>query len=249
MRCGSSADRRDRRMAGVGDPALPRVAIGAGTLPRRMEHGGPGRPQLLEEEPAPSEQNRPDVAHRRLEKLSFMKPGAKTNMTPIPGRSGVSQPPGCLVQHNPKAAVIVPPRITAVAGDATASQRDKHLTTFAEHGCTTGSGVRAIINGVRCTPRCFATRPSSADHFSRQRRVQRAQSEGSRHAGFRSNPLTRNQKGRNTTAGLFACGKNDAAGLKRLLQFFGSVAQDPCREDSVSGPQARSSPSFATRAE
>jgi hypothetical protein len=34
----------------------------------------------------------------------------------------------------PKAAVIVPPRITAVAGETTASQRDKHLTTIAEQG-------------------------------------------------------------------------------------------------------------------
>jgi hypothetical protein len=72
--------------------------------------------------------------------------------------------------------------------------------------------------------------------------VQRAQSDDrSLHAGFRSNPLTRQLKGERHHPGQFACGKDDAAGLKRLFQFFGSVAQDPCREDSVSGPQARSS--------
>src|SRR5215208_5948343 len=36
--------------------------------------------------------------------------------------------------RHPKAAVVVPPRITAVAGETTVTQRDKHLTTIAEHG-------------------------------------------------------------------------------------------------------------------
>jgi transposase len=39
-----------------------------------------------------------------------------------------------VAERHPKAAVIVPPRITAVAGETTAAQRDIHLTTIAEHG-------------------------------------------------------------------------------------------------------------------
>jgi hypothetical protein len=37
-------------------------------------------------------------------------------------------------ERHPKAGVIVPPRITAVADETTVTQRDKHLTTIAEHG-------------------------------------------------------------------------------------------------------------------
>ena len=36
--------------------------------------------------------------------------------------------------RHPKAAVIVPPRITAISVETTATQRDKHLATIAEHG-------------------------------------------------------------------------------------------------------------------
>jgi hypothetical protein len=39
-----------------------------------------------------------------------------------------------VAERHPKAAVIVPPRITAVAGETTATQRDEHLKTIAEHG-------------------------------------------------------------------------------------------------------------------
>jgi hypothetical protein len=33
-----------------------------------------------------------------------------------------------------KASVVVPPRVTSVAGETIATQRNKHLTTIAEHG-------------------------------------------------------------------------------------------------------------------
>ena len=39
-----------------------------------------------------------------------------------------------VAERHPQAAVIIPPRPTAVAGETTATQRDKHLTTIAEHG-------------------------------------------------------------------------------------------------------------------
>jgi transposase len=39
-----------------------------------------------------------------------------------------------IAERYPKAVVVIPPRITAVASETTATQRDKHLTTIAEHG-------------------------------------------------------------------------------------------------------------------
>jgi len=39
-----------------------------------------------------------------------------------------------VAERHPKAAVIVPPRTTSVASEATATQRDTHLTTIAKHG-------------------------------------------------------------------------------------------------------------------
>jgi Transposase DDE domain len=39
-----------------------------------------------------------------------------------------------VAERHPKATIIVPPRVTAVADETTATQRDKHLTAIAEHG-------------------------------------------------------------------------------------------------------------------
>jgi hypothetical protein len=39
-----------------------------------------------------------------------------------------------VAERHPEAAVVIPPRITAVAGEMTSTQRDKHLATIAEHG-------------------------------------------------------------------------------------------------------------------
>ncbi|MFL5282689.1 MAG: IS5 family transposase [Rhodopila sp.] len=39
-----------------------------------------------------------------------------------------------VAERHPQAAVIVPPRVTAVAGETTRSQRDNHLTAIAERG-------------------------------------------------------------------------------------------------------------------
>ena len=39
-----------------------------------------------------------------------------------------------VTERHPKAAVIVPPRVTAVSDETTSTQRDKHLATIAEHG-------------------------------------------------------------------------------------------------------------------
>jgi transposase len=39
-----------------------------------------------------------------------------------------------VAERHPKAVVVIPPRITAVASETTATQRDKHFTTIAEHG-------------------------------------------------------------------------------------------------------------------
>jgi hypothetical protein len=39
-----------------------------------------------------------------------------------------------VAERHPRASVVVPPRVTAAPSETTASQRDKHLTTIAEHG-------------------------------------------------------------------------------------------------------------------
>jgi hypothetical protein len=39
-----------------------------------------------------------------------------------------------VAERHPEAAIIIPPRITAVPGETTPAQRDKHLATIAEHG-------------------------------------------------------------------------------------------------------------------
>ena len=39
-----------------------------------------------------------------------------------------------VAERHPEAAVIVPPRITAVPDETTATQRDEHLAMIAEHG-------------------------------------------------------------------------------------------------------------------
>jgi hypothetical protein len=52
------------------------------------------------------------------------------------GRRGVRRPGfyDAIAECHPKAGIIVPPRITAVAVETTAKQRDKHFSTIAEHG-------------------------------------------------------------------------------------------------------------------
>ena len=39
-----------------------------------------------------------------------------------------------VAERHPEAAVIIPPRVTAVPSETTATQRDEHLATIAEHG-------------------------------------------------------------------------------------------------------------------
>jgi hypothetical protein len=38
-------------------------------------------------------------------------------------------------ERHPDAAVIIPPRVTAVASGMTSAQRDVHIATIAKHGC------------------------------------------------------------------------------------------------------------------
>jgi transposase len=39
-----------------------------------------------------------------------------------------------VTKRHPEAAVIIPPRVTAVANGTTATQRDQHIATIAKHG-------------------------------------------------------------------------------------------------------------------
>ena len=71
-----------------------------------------------------------------------------------------------VAERHPEASVIVPPRITAVASETTASQRDNHLAVIAERGRMGWQRSLGIIVGVWLKPRCFATKPSSVDDFT-----------------------------------------------------------------------------------
>jgi hypothetical protein len=71
-----------------------------------------------------------------------------------------------VAERHSEAAVIIPPRITAVPSETTATQRDKHLATIAEHGRiswqrSSGYNRRSLVE-----TRCFATRPSSTGVFT-----------------------------------------------------------------------------------
>ena len=68
--------------------------------------------------------------------------------------------------RHPEAAVIIPPRITAVPDETTATQRDEHLTMIAEHGRmswqrSSGYNRRSLVE----TTNLAATRLSSAADF------------------------------------------------------------------------------------
>jgi hypothetical protein len=39
-----------------------------------------------------------------------------------------------VAERHPSATIIIPPRATSVAGETTATQRDRHLTMIDEHG-------------------------------------------------------------------------------------------------------------------
>ena len=70
-----------------------------------------------------------------------------------------------VTQRHPDAAVIIPPRSTAVPSETPTSQRDRHLQTIAEHGRinwqrSSGYGRRSLVKR-----QCTDTRPSSDGVF------------------------------------------------------------------------------------
>ena len=72
-----------------------------------------------------------------------------------------------VAERHPGAAVIIPPRATAVASGATTTQRDQHIATIAEHGRMGWPGnVQVTAEGVWSKRPCFATRPSSVGAFT-----------------------------------------------------------------------------------
>ncbi len=135
-----------------------------------------------------------------------------------------------VAERHPEAVVIIPPRITSVADEMTATQRDKHLTTIAEHGRmswqrSSGYNRRSLVeNGdvpiqdrYRPTTSTHKLYPQSTDRG--KSRMQRAQSDDrSRHAGLRPDPLTRKPRRGPTTVGLFA---HQRAGKAVKFQWLG----------------------------
>jgi hypothetical protein len=120
-----------------------------------------------------------------------------------------------VAEHHPKAAVIVPPRITAVAGETTATQRDKHLKTIAEHGHmswqrSSGYNRRSLIETAMFRYKTVIGRRLHARILPNQRTDAKIggnvlnRDDGSRHADLRPGPLTGRPRGGNTTISLFA---------------------------------------------
>jgi hypothetical protein len=119
-----------------------------------------------------------------------------------------------VAERHPKASVIVPPRITAVASETTTSQRDEHLKTIAECGRmnwqrSSGYNRRSLVGtamfryktiiGRRLHARILAQSTHRVETL-----VQRAeQDDQPRHAGFRPDPLTSKPRTGSTRAGLF----------------------------------------------
>jgi hypothetical protein len=64
--------------------------------------------------------------------------------------------------RHPEAAVIIPPRATAVSNESTTTQRDRHIAAIEEHRAWVGSVVQATIAEAWSKPQCIATRPLSA---------------------------------------------------------------------------------------
>ena len=79
-----------------------------------------------------------------------------------------------VAERHPKAAVIVPPRITAVANETTVAQRDKHLTTIAERGrmswqTSSGYNRRSLIETAMFRYKTIIGRRLHARTLSNQR--------------------------------------------------------------------------------
>jgi transposase len=79
-----------------------------------------------------------------------------------------------VAERHPNAAVIVPPRITAVAGETTATQRDEHLKTITAHrrmGWQRGSGYnrRSLVETTMFRYKTVIGRRLHARNLSNQR--------------------------------------------------------------------------------
>ena len=79
-----------------------------------------------------------------------------------------------VAERHPKAAVIVPPRITAVTNGTTATQRDKHLTIIAKHGRmswqrSSGYNRRSLVETAMCRYKTVIGRRLYARKLSNQR--------------------------------------------------------------------------------
>jgi len=67
-----------------------------------------------------------------------------------------------VAERHPEAAVIIPPRTTAVPSETTTTQRDRHLRRSETMDVSAGSAVRATTTEAWSKTRCIDTRPLSA---------------------------------------------------------------------------------------
>jgi hypothetical protein len=120
-----------------------------------------------------------------------------------------------IAQCHPKSGVIVPPQITAVAVETTATQRDKHLSTIAEHGRMSGQrssdyNRRSLVETTMFRYKTVISRRLRARALPNQRTEAKVGCNVlNRMTGLgmpvsRRDPLTRKPIRRYTTASLFA---------------------------------------------
>ena len=71
-----------------------------------------------------------------------------------------------VAERHPEAAIIIPPRITSVPSETTATQRDEHLATIAEHGRMSWQRSSTYNRRSWLRRQCSVTRPLSAGDFA-----------------------------------------------------------------------------------
>ena len=107
-----------------------------------------------------------------------------------------------VAERHPGAAVIIPPRATAVASGATTTQRDQHIATIAKHGRMgwqrrSGYSRRSLVETAMFRYKTIIGRRLRARNLAQsadrgENRMQRAQPDDCAwHAGVRPDPMIR----------------------------------------------------------
>ena len=71
-----------------------------------------------------------------------------------------------VAERDPEAAIIIPPRWTAVPDETTTTQRNGHRATIAKHGRVSWQRISGYNRRSFAKPECIGIRTSSADAFA-----------------------------------------------------------------------------------